>query len=179
MPAMVRAVSDERDALLAFLAEQRASLRRSVHGLTDAQCWQAPSASSLSLAGLLRHAAITEDAWTQRITGNIVPSADPGLDASQSGDTVAQLLGKYDEVAAHTISVVSGLEDLEHPLDLSPMHEALPDGVIRTPRWILLHLIEETARHAGHADIIRETLDGATSMQLVLAAGDPLIPEAG
>jgi hypothetical protein len=70
--------------------------------------------------------------------------------------------------------VVGELPDLEQPIELPRFRPLLPAGATRSARWILFHLIEETARHAGHADIIRESLDGATAVELVTAAGDPL-----
>jgi len=69
------------------------------------------------------------------------------------------------EVARTTEKVVTDLPDLGTPLRATGQGVPwIPAGLVWSPRWILLHLIEETARHAGHADIIRETIDGAKSM---------------
>lgn len=173
---MVRAVHNERDSILGFLDAQRNALRRSVHGLTEQQCAQSPTASSLSLAVLLKHAATVERNWTRRIAGDRAPETDAGLKLASS-DTVPSLLDDYAAAAAETDAMVRDLPGLDQPVNLSTMHPVMPEGIIRTARWIMLHLIEETARHAGHADIIRETLDGTTTMDLVQATGEPLIPE--
>jgi hypothetical protein len=76
-------------------------------------------------------------------------------------------------VASHTEKSVNELADLGAPLPpTTPGAPWIPAGLVWTPRWILLHLIEETARHAGHADIVRESLDGATCWTLMAAAED-------
>ncbi len=78
--------------------------------------------------------------------------------------------------------MLTNLTDLGATRDLTVVNDhlpesapRLPEGTTRSGRWILLHLIEETARHAGHADIIRESLDGATAFELVTASGDSLL----
>lgn len=79
------------------------------------------------------------------------------------GDTVADLLADYDEAARATDEIVTTVEDLDasHPLPPAPW---FAPGARRSNRRVFLHLIAETAQHAGHADIIRETLDGAKTM---------------
>ena len=95
------------------------------------------------------------------------PSSSPQDDWSDGfrlaeGETVEDVVALADDQARTTEKVVGALEDLGAPLpptvDLVPW---IPGGIVWTPRWVLLHLIEETARHAGHADIIRESIDGA------------------
>jgi uncharacterized damage-inducible protein DinB len=177
VPTMVRAVVDERDGCLAFLAEQRAGLRRAVHGLTDEQAAARPTPSGLCLGGLIKHAASVERNWVDLMAGQWeAPSArDPQAGfRMDKGETLSSLLEAYDAVARHTESVVGELPDLEQPIELPRFRPLLPAGATRSARWILFHLIEETARHAGHADIIRESLDGATAVELVTAAEDPL-----
>lgn len=169
MPTLVNAETDERDALLSFLDAQRGGLRRSVLGLTEEQARSTPSASSLSLAGLIRHAALCERGW---IAGTLLGGAQPdesdyadGFRPAE-GETLEDCLRLYAEVAAETEKAVNGLPDLEYDVPL-PEAPWFPAGSRRTARWILLHLIEEVARHAGHADIIRESLDGRTAFELV------------
>jgi hypothetical protein len=96
------------------------------------------------------------------------------LDADE---TLSGVLDLYSEVAK-TESVVAGIADLAHPVPVPPGVPWFPDDVEAwSVRWVLLHLIEETARHAGHADIVRESIDGATAYALMAAAeGWPASP---
>ncbi|MGW2542352.1 DinB family protein [Kitasatospora sp. NPDC001574] len=169
MPTLVNAETDERNALLSFVAAQRGGLRRAVLGLTEEQAATRPSASALSLAELVKHAAICEREW---VVGILLDRAEGRHDYRESsfaltgGETLADWLERYAEVAAETERIIEELPNLE--VD-APLPEApwFPAGSRRTARWVLLHLIEETARHAGHADIIRESLDGRTAFELV------------
>lgn len=172
MPWLVDSGGDERDMLLAYLEAQRAGLRRTVRGLTEEQATARPTASELSLAGLIKHAARCERGWMARLAG----TPDPYPERAQhwaaefrlvEGETLAGMLELYDVVAGETEEIVRGLVDLEHSFELPP--RSWFSGGKFPARWLLLHLIEETARHAGHADIIRETLDGATADQLMTA----------
>jgi uncharacterized damage-inducible protein DinB len=166
-------VTDERQALLAFLAQQRAGLRNAAYGLTDDQARTTTTASDLSIGGLVKHVAGAESGWIDRVLRS--DTADPtdyaGYLASfrmQPGETLADLLDLYDEVAARTEKVVADVADLAEAVPLAKGVPWFPEDA--SVRWVLLHLVEETARHAGHADIIRESLDGATSGSLMAAA---------
>lgn len=165
------AQGDERGALLSFLAEQRGAIRRAVLGLSEEQANTRPSASELSLAGLVKHVAEVEQGWLARAKGE-----PPAVKRDESnwhesfvlvdGETVASQLAYWEEVAAETeafLRAVPGLDDT-FPLPNDPWFP--PDERV-SMRWLALHLIRETARHAGHADIIRESLDGATAFALV------------
>ncbi len=176
MPGLVAPLVDEREVLLAFLGQQRDALRYAAHGLDPVQGTAHPTVSELSLAGLIKHAALVEHAWTTFLTtgdtGVFVP-ADDWSDGFRllEGETLEDVIDRADDQARKTEKVVGALEDLGAPLpptvDLVPW---IPGGIVWTPRWVLLHLIEETARHAGHADIIRESIDGATCWTLMAAA---------
>ena len=83
-------------------------------------------------------------------------------------ETLAGALAFLDEVAAETGEIVAGL-DLDHPVPVPPAPWNPDDVEAWSLRWVLLHLIEETARHAGHADIVREAIDGATAFELLAA----------
>jgi hypothetical protein len=176
MPGLVPPVADEREGLLAFLAQQRDALRYAAHGLSDEQASGRPAVSELCLAGLIKHAALVEEAWvsflTDGVTGAFVPR-DEWADGFRllDGETLADVVALSEEQARTTEKVVAEIADLGAPLpattDVVPW---IPGGIVWTPRWVLLHLIEETARHAGHADIIRETIDGATCWTLMAAA---------
>ena len=161
----------ERADLLSALGKQRYFLRFTVRGLTDDQAAQRTTASELCLAGLVKHVTFTERQWMEFI--RIGPAA-MGWDESNAGDwldgfrmlegeTLAGLLEEYDRVAAQSDGLVRALPDLDasHPLPEAPWFE---QGARWSARRVLLHVIAETAQHAGHADIIRESLDGAKSM---------------
>ena len=180
MPGTVRPVSDERDALLAYLAQQRHVLRLTAYGLTDEQARATPTVSSLSVGGLIKHVAGVEREWIrmvlQRPRGSVEDYVE-GFRLSEE-ETLADALSLYDEAAGETDSVVAGIPDLGQPV---PVPKGVPwypaDVEAWSVRWVLLHLIAETARHAGHADIVREHLDGATAFPLMAAAeGWPATP---
>jgi hypothetical protein len=169
-------VSDEREVLLAYLAQQRDALRYAAHGLSDEQASDRPTVSELCLAGLIKHAARVEQAWVSYLTDGDTKSFVPGDDWADGfrlldGETLQDAVALSEEQARETEKVVGGIADMGAPLpattDVVPW---IPGGIVWTPRWVLLHLIEETARHAGHADIIRESVDGATCWTLMAAA---------
>jgi uncharacterized damage-inducible protein DinB len=176
MPGLAPPVSDERNLLLSYLAQQRNGIRYAAHGLTDEQAVARPSVSELSLAGLVKHAARVEQTWVTFIgegDSAIFLPADDYADGFQlaEGETLADVESFSAEVARHTEKIVNDLPDLGVELPATrPGAPWIPAGLVWTPRWILLHLIEETARHAGHADIVRESLDGATCWTLMAAA---------
>ncbi|MDT0490782.1 DinB family protein [Streptomyces griseus] len=187
-PAPSSAVDGERADILAELAEARAALTTTVRGLDDARIAERPTVSGLRLGGLIKHVASIEEGWLRFVAGG--PSAlrydlpegvtweDFKAGTAQTypqwaidrqtefqvlpGETLAGILARYEEVAARTTEIVAALPDLSvtHPLPEAPWHE--PGGV-RSARRVLLHVIAETAQHAGHADILRETIDGQTS----------------
>jgi hypothetical protein len=176
MPGSVRPVVDERDGLLAFLAQQRDALRIAAHGLTDEQAAATPSVSALSLGGLIKHAARVERYWiVQLVAQRDLPELQNQDYESgfrlEAGETLAGALDAYAAVARETESIIAGIADLGQPVPVPRDVPWFPQDVEAwSVRWVLLHLIEETARHAGHADIIRESLDGATFYPLMAAA---------
>lgn len=125
-----------------------------------------PTESSLSLMGLLKHSALWERRWFQVIVaGRILPGEWPEAEVQDwqdedfrvdEQDTVKRWTAFFEEQVAISREIVAGLA-LEAPCRRS-------DLVDRNLRWVLLHMIEETARHAGHADIIRESIDGSTGI---------------
>jgi len=174
-------VADEREGLLAYLAQQRDVLRVAAYGLTDEQARQTPTASALSVGGLIKHVATTERGWIDRVLQRDRGGSEDDYVANfrlGPDESLASVLDLYDEVARETGSVIAGIADLGQPV---PVPKGVPwfpqDVEAWSVRWVLLHLIEETARHAGHADIVRECLDGATAMPLMAAAeGWPASP---
>jgi len=174
VPSLVNAETDERDALLTFLDAQRGGLRRAVRGLTDEQAAAHPSVSAMSLGGLVKHAAHCEHGWIQGVLMGRRPETDRETSTADwekefqllPGETLAGVLAEFADVARQTRETVEALPDLEVSVPL-PEAPWFPQDGKRSARWILLHLIEEQARHAGHADLIRESLDGALAFDLV------------
>ena len=165
------AATGERADLLESLARTRYFLRHTTRDLTDEQAARRTTASELSLGGLIKHVTLTERHWIRFIQAG--PAAMAWDQSSvgdwmsafrmEPGDTLAGLLGEYARAADETAGLVAGLPDLDaaQPLPEAPW---FPPGAQWSARRVLLHVIAETAQHAGHADIIRESLDGAKSM---------------
>jgi uncharacterized damage-inducible protein DinB len=161
-------VTGERADLLQMLTKHRGFLRFTVVGLTDEQARQTPTASALSLGGLIKHVATVERGWCAFATGGAAAmEAEPsdwenGFRMLDS-ETLAGLLARYEEIAAATDALVATHPDLDesHPLPQAPWFEP---GASWSVRRVLMHIIAETSQHAGHADIIRETLDGQKTM---------------
>ncbi len=142
MPSLVPPVAGEREGLLGYLAQQRDVLKIAAYGLTDDQVLQRPRNRS-------------------------VEDYESGL-RLESNEMSASALGRYDEAATRTEAVVGGIADLRQAIPVSRGVPWYPQDIEAwSVRWVLLHLIEETARHAGHADIIREPIDCATAYQLM------------
>jgi hypothetical protein len=166
------AATGERADLLQALDTHRGLLRGTTRGLTDEQAARRTTVSELCLGGLIKHVARTERQWADFILEG--PSVTGGMDEASmtawanafrmlDGETLAGLLEEYEEVARRTDELVLTLPDLDaaHPLPEAPWFER---GASWSARRVLMHVIAETAQHAGHADIIRESLDGAKSM---------------
>ncbi|AYF27705.1 MULTISPECIES: DinB family protein [Micromonospora] len=178
----------ERADLLAELADARNMLINTVRGLTDEQAGQKPTVSALCLGGLIKHVASTEEAWLRFVVeGPSVMSfampegvtwedfmsgrarelpqwaIDRGRDFQMlPEDTLPAILDRYARIAARTEEIVAGVEDLSAtwPVPDAPWNEP---GSVRSVRRVLIHVIAETTQHAGHADILRESIDGQTT----------------
>ncbi|MFI6764855.1 DinB family protein [Streptomyces sp. NPDC050355] len=165
----------ERADLLAMLAKQRHMLRLTTRDLTDEQAGLRTTASELCLGGLIKHVTSVERSWADFIVDGpssmgdftAMTEADWARRADDfrmlPGETLAGVLDGYSEAARRTDELVATLSDLDatQPLPKAPWFES-------DERWsarrVLMHVISETAQHSGHADIIRESLDGAKSM---------------
>jgi hypothetical protein len=170
-----QALDGERADLLATLAKHRYFLRATTRGLTDEQARLRTTASELCLGGLIKHVTSAERGWTDFIvegTSAMRAFSDMTKDdwARRAdgfrllpGETLAGVLAGYAQVASRTDDLISALPDLNavHPLPEAPW---FPAGEQWSARRVILHIIAETAQHSGHADIIRESLDGAKSM---------------
>ncbi|CAG6391965.1 DinB family protein [Streptomyces cocklensis] len=158
------ALTSEREALERFLDAQREGLIRKIEGLDDETARKAPTASSLSLLGLVKHATAWERRWFQvivcgRESHEEWPTVTERHDTTfmvGENDTVVHWVQKYREQIEESRTVAASM-DLDSPC-------ARTDLIKCNVRYVLFHMIEETARHAGHADIIRETLDGSRGM---------------
>ena len=144
--------ADERELLLAWLAHQRAAVVRKVADLDEAQARWAPEGALLPLLGIVNHLTHVEWRWTDgamlgKPTSRSEEEFRPGSEL-----TVADAVANYGARAKATDALVRS----------SPLDRLTTDGSGRDLRWVLLHLIEESARHAGHADATRELLDGTT-----------------
>jgi uncharacterized damage-inducible protein DinB len=167
---IVEMSKDERESLLLFIEGQREALRGAARGLTDEQARATPTAGVLSIGGLIKHNMEMERNW---IVGILSRRPDLSVRRDESnwadshrlveGETLAGVLEQYEAAARETERIVRALPDLEFTVPL-PRAPWFPPNAERSARWILLHLIEEAARHAGHADIVRESLDGTKAM---------------
>lgn len=160
--------SGERADILQTLAKHRGFLRQTVQGLTDEQAARRTTVSELCLGGLIKHVAGVEDRW-MRFAVDGAEAMEGGQSGWEDGfrmlegETLAGLLDSYGQVARRTDALVAALPDLDaaHPLPRAPWFEP---GARWSVRRVLLHIIAETSQHAGHADILRETLDGSKTM---------------
>ena len=154
----------ERDALCSFLDQARDALIRKVDGLSDKDARTASTVSSLSLLSLLKHSAIWEHRWFQIIfAGHSFPDEWPAVNEDRDAtfalgedDTVESVLAYYLEQIAVSREITASAD-----LDARCVRTDLVDENLR---WVAMHLIQETARHAGHADIIREAIDGSRGL---------------
>ncbi|MDF3293094.1 DinB family protein [Streptomyces silvisoli] len=178
----------ERADLLAELAAARSALTRTVHGLSDEQSGERPTASALCLGGLIKHVASIEEGWMRFVLDGPsalrydLPDGVTWADIADGtarefpqwmidhqndfqmlpGETLTGILKRYAEVGARSEEIISSIPDLSatHPLPEAPWNER---GAVWSARRVVTHVIAETAQHAGHADILRETLDGQKS----------------
>ncbi|WP_329100330.1 DinB family protein [Micromonospora sp. NBC_01699] len=167
--------SGERADLLAMLAKHRHFLRFTTRDLTDEQAGQRTTVSELCLGGLIKHVTAAERGWVNFIVDGPSVMGDSTAMTEDDwarradefrllpGETLAGVLADYAEEARRTDELVVTLDDLDatQPLPTAPWFEP---GERWSARRVLMHIITETAQHAGHADIIRESLDGARSM---------------
>lgn len=162
-------LTGQRADLLQTLTAHRNFLRFTVRGLSDEQATSRPTCSELTLAGIVKHVAATERHWAQfavqgpeAFTGAWNPEAWAAEWRLEPGETLAGVLAGYEEIARATDELIATIDlDLTHPLPPAPWFEK---GATRSARRTFLHLIAETAQHAGHADILRESIDGQKTM---------------
>ncbi|MEU0880240.1 DinB family protein [Lentzea sp. NPDC005914] len=165
-------LTGERADLLETLRQHRWFLTFTAQGLTDEQAASSPTVSALSIGGLIKHVASVEENWVKFIEHGTEAMAT-GQDSTDyenheanfrmaPGETLESIIARYNEVAAHTDKVIETVDmDLSHPLPAAPW---FPEGKTWSARRVFVHIVAETSQHAGHADIIRETIDGQKTM---------------
>ena len=168
--ARTPAPGGERDDLLAALTKHRWLFTQTLTDLSDEQAAARTTVSELCLGGLVKHVAQTEAKWADFAvngTGGLPSFADTDVQARADsfrmlpGETVAGVLADYAAVAARTDELVRTLDlDLAHDLPEAPWFEP---GQWSTRR-VFVHVLAEVAQHAGHADLLREAVDGRKSM---------------
>jgi hypothetical protein len=174
-----QAGTGERADLVDVLRRHRSLFLRPMAGLTDEQARLTPTVSALSLGGLVKHVAAVERQWASFVVDGPAETAvdwanvdwsNPPAEVRQyadgfrmlEGETLTGLLGQYEDVAAATDELVWRVDlDARQPLPVAPWFEP---GASWSARRVFTHIVAETAQHAGHADIIRETIDGQKSM---------------
>jgi hypothetical protein len=153
---------DELATMAGYLDFQRATVRWKLTGLSDADAMRSVVPSPLTtLAGLVKHLVDVERYWFQQVLDGrddlTYAWTSDDLDGDwriEPGETAAGLLAAYDEACDQSRDILARLA-----LDQTGR---LPDGTEVSVRWVLAHMLEETARHAGHADLLRELVDGVT-----------------
>jgi len=179
--AHVPPVADERESLIAYVDQQRDAFFSVSFGLTEEQIRLAPTAGTLSIGGLIKHVTTCERGWTERMAAAPHAPAPPDTSVAEQArawgedfkvthdDTLESLLAALAAQGDVTRQVLRGA-DLGAPVPVPRDAPWFPHDVEAwSVRWVAMHLVEELARHAGHADIVRESIDGATMYELVAA----------
>lgn len=175
MGLAVTEIDAERSDLLETLGKQRNFLRYTTQGLTDEQARARSTVSELTLGGLIKHVTDVERGWTAFIVEGPAAKSDASDMTEEDyarwrdnfrlldGETLEGVLSEYEAVAAKTDEIVRTLPDLSatQPLPIAPW---FPPNSRWSARRVLLHIVAETAQHCGHADIIRESIDGQKTM---------------
>jgi hypothetical protein len=185
MPAHAPVVPDERSALAAFLLQQQDAFRNAAFGLTDAQAGERSTASDLRVGTLVKHVTLVSESW---LASALAAPGRPPAGADDDGaawmaafrweesDRLEQVLAAYDDVSARVLDAVRTL-DLDAPVPVPDAPWFPKDVEAWSVRWVWFHLLEELARHAGHADVVREGVDGASMLALMAAReGWPATP---
>ena len=148
-------VANEKETLVAFLDYVRDAIIRKASNIDENEARRALVPSGTSLLSLVKHLTSVEVGWFQlAFAGRDVPY--DRNDALTEDDSREALIADYRTAIARSNEIVTECDDLDRALA-----RPRPEGDLSL-RWVLVHMIEETARHAGHADIIREQLDGST-----------------
>ncbi|MFC7598111.1 DinB family protein [Terrabacter sp. GCM10028922] len=179
MAAQVPPVADERESLIAYIDQQRDAFVSVAYGLTEEQIRLAPTSGTLTIGGLIKHVTHCERGWTERVAAAPEAPAPPEASLEEQAaaygsdfvvtddDTLESLLAALAAQGDVTREVLRSA-DLGAPVPVPRDAPWFPKDVDAwSVRWVAMHLVEELARHAGHADIVRESIDGATMYELV------------
>jgi uncharacterized damage-inducible protein DinB len=179
MPGLPPPVADERQALVEFLRFNQNAFFAVAYGLTDEQARSAPSVSALTIGGLIKHVTGVQRSWMERVaSAPDYPPPDPRSFEEQMAsredeyvlrddETLAEALDRLTAQNAETLRLFAEA-DLDTPVPVPHDAPWFPADVDHwSVRWVAMHLIEELTRHAGHADIVRESIDGATMYDLM------------
>jgi uncharacterized damage-inducible protein DinB len=179
MPALASPVADERSALREYLAYHQSAFFAVAYGLTDEQARMTPTVSDLSIGGLVKHAAEMQRNWMARVAAAPdAPPRDPrpfdqiakdiaDQHTMRADETLGGLLKTLEAENANSLHLVE-TADLDAKVPVPQDIPWFPKGIKDwSVRWVILHVINELTRHSGHADIIRESIDGATMYELL------------
>lgn len=161
-------LGDERGTLLSFVESQRAALRETVLGMSEEQAASRPTASALTLSGVLKHAAEVELGWlrmAQQRPNELQRTPETWGDSFVllGDESIPSVLVFWEKVTGELEAFIAAVPSLDDTFPL-PERPWFPKGAKVSMRWMLLHLVEEFARHAGHSDIVRESIDGTKAM---------------
>ena len=179
MPALASPVTDERSALREYLAFHQNAFFAVGYGLTDEQARSCPTVSALSIGGLVKHATGVQRSWMARVAA--APDAPPRetrpfgeiakdfadqhvMRPDETLDGLLSALQAENAKSLHLVDTADLDEQVPVPHDIPWFPKNLDAWSVR---WVILHVINELARHSGHADIIRESIDGATMYELL------------
>lgn len=166
---MFPAVLNEKQTLSGYIDEMLSGIRNAAHGLDDAQALHQPCRSTLSIAGLLKHTAWVMRSLVDQVAGNTPDHDFYGSFVPTAEESLTALLDRFDEVRPRYLAALDSL-DPDEVITVPPKPwEGITESHECSRRLSIVHHVEEFARHAGHADIIREQLDGATALPLRMA----------
>lgn len=179
MPALASPVADERDALREFVSYHQQAYFAIAYGLTDEQARLTPSASALSIGGVIKHVTNMQKTWMTRVEAAPqapTPDKRPFEERSKEfqneftmrdDEALEEILERFAAQNAETLRLVQ-TADLDVAVPVPTDAPWFPDDITHwSVRWVVFHLINELARHSGQADVIRESIDGATMYELI------------
>lgn len=178
MPGHAPPATHARDLLAGYLRQQQDAFRMTAFGLTDEQAARTPTPSALSIGVLVQHVTACQRSWLDKaLAAPDEPVDERTRDQAMAdwqdeftftaNDSLDEALAAWDACCDDTLDAVQSL-DVATPVPVPRSVPWFPNDVEHwSVHWVWMHLVEELARHAGHADIIREAIDGATMYELM------------